>query len=198
MKNLITRLFDLKKKWDMEKMYKNTDTWGRSKQLDQISSAVKMIPDKRYRRCLDVGTGLGYFAESVAGICDEVIAVDISDIAIVRARKRLYGVNIQFLEGNIRTIEFEKGFDLIILGEVLYYLGDKLMPSKFYQVLKQFYELLYDHGRILITHHVIPKRDKRWFYAKYLEPLKTMGMIVEKEEEFKQNGKLWLHAVLKK
>ena len=196
----ILRLFDLKKKRDMEMLYKrDKDAWGRSGYLDQASSAVKLVSDKRYRRCLDVGTGLGIFAEHAAKMCDEVVAVDISDEAVRRAQERIGGLkNIKFVAGNVRTMEFESGFDLIIFGEVLFYFGDKFLPDEFFQTLKRFTDLLERGGRILITHNVRPWRDRAWFYEKYINALKRLGMTLELEDEFKKDKRIWLHAVLKK
>lgn len=196
----VLRFFDMKKKRDMEALYKKEeDAWGRNGYLDQAASAMRLVSDRRYRKCLDVGTGLGYFAESAAKICNEVEAIDISKEAIERAIERIgYIKNINFFAGNARTINFREKFDLIIFGESLFYFGDKFMPEEFFQMLKKYMSFLERDGRILITHNVRPWRNREWFYEKYIEPLKNLGMIFEKEDEFKKDKRLWLHALLKK
>lgn len=200
LKNPVVFLFDLKKKWDMEDVYKkDIDPWGRNKNTEQVYSSIQLISDKKYERCLDVGTGMGYFAEHISILCNEVVAVDISEEAIVRAKERLgNSKNIQFLAGNIRDMEFQEKFNLIVLGEVLYYLGDTYIPDEFFQILKKFVNVLKSDGRILITHNVRPWRNEDWCSKKYIEQFETLGMILKKKEYFRKDKLFWIHVVLQK
>ncbi len=204
MRNIIRRLllfiFDWKKKRDMEAFYKTrSNPWDREETNEQVTAALGLLDNRKFGRCLDVGTGLGHFAGTASKFCGECTALDISNVSLKRARERLGHLpNITFEQGNIRTWEPIEKFDLIILGEVLYYLGDGFMKRGFMETLRKIAGMLNSGGEILLTHHIIPERDESWAERLYIEPLLNLGFELEKKEIYSQHDKRWIHVLLKK
>lgn len=192
-------LFDLLKKRSMEQYYRAGKTWGRGDDNADITQAVATIADRRYDRCLDVGAGLGHYTEKAARLCQEVLAIDISSKAIVQAQERLSGLpNVQFAVRNLRDAEISWGkFDLIILAEVLYYLGDERFPMEFRELLRRIANLLQEKGRILLVNYVSPGRSQEKLEA-YTNAFVDAGLLLEKNEVIKSNSKTFAVAVLRK
>lgn len=180
--------FDVLKRREMTKKYRKPDPFGRLPFTGDIDAAVSLLPNVRYSVCLEVGTGLGLYAERVAPLCDRVIAIDICRSAIRRARKRLHEVpNIVFQTRNIRRLTGASGrFDLIILGDVLYNLGDLEFPDRFQEVVDRIVSFLAPGGRILVSHHISPDRQESDILA-YTMAFERRGLTVERSHRF-NNG----------
>lgn len=190
-----TALFDLFKRWRMESYYRRERVWGRTECVPDIESALRLASDRRYTRCLDAGTGLGQYAEGAAKFCDAVLAIDISTRAIMRARRRLTTVpNIEFRTANLRTLSAEP-FDLIILGDMLYYLGDVRLPREFDSLLRKIVALLAPGGRLLLSNGVTPGRSEAELRA-YVSALTALGMHVEREAIFSAGKLRWIQTLM--
>jgi len=191
-------LFDVYKKKRMEETYATGSRWGRKTINPDIEAAVALIEDRHYGRCLDIGTGEGYYAEAVAPFCDEVIGIDISEVAIERARKRLASLpNVQLQAVGIRDFDFNQKFDLIILGDVLYYFGDKYFPEAFKGLLQQIAGVVTPDGRILISTYFstgVSEETARLYVTLFAQ----CGLHIEYCSVFNDGRKNWLHTLLSK
>jgi 2-polyprenyl-3-methyl-5-hydroxy-6-metoxy-1,4-benzoquinol methylase len=47
---------------------------------------MKVIGDRRYGRVLEIGCGSGCFSRLLAGVANEMVALDVSPLAVERAR----------------------------------------------------------------------------------------------------------------
>lgn len=192
-----TYVFDLKKAFDMNRYYKmRSDPWTRSTSLAEIKAAIGLVNDRRYANCLDIGTGLGYFAEEISSFCDYCLAIDISKEAIRKATSRLPGTIVEFKVANVRKFKPKNKFDLVICGDVLYYLGDILLSEEFNKLLAKISSWVNDGGRILLTHGALPSRDRDWLQNNYIKKFEDNGFRIEKHETFTQDNIIWLHIVL--
>ena len=109
-------------------------------------AVVRLVP---VGPILDIGCGEGLLAEALGerGLC--VTAIDVSDSAIRRARERCVSYpHVQFIAGNILADPVGDGFDLIVLSEVLYYLG---VGPRRRAMCARLVEALADHGHIVAT-----------------------------------------------
>jgi 2-polyprenyl-3-methyl-5-hydroxy-6-metoxy-1,4-benzoquinol methylase len=175
--NPIAGLFDIHKKNRMEERYRKGSAWGRAGENRDIQAAVELISDRHYGSCLDVGTGYGHYAEAVAPLCDEVLAIDISEVAIQEARERLSHLpNVTFKAQNIRTFLFNEKYDLIVLGEVIYYFGDKYLPGSFHKLLKRISVALTINGRILLSISVTRGNSEEEALG-YIQSLVSLGLL---------------------
>ena len=84
-----------------------------------------VLADRRYARALEVGCAHGVLTEALVGLCDTLIAADISSKALAKARDRVGdrpGVELAQMAFPKETPE-GAAFDLVILSEVAYYWG---------------------------------------------------------------------------
>jgi cyclopropane fatty-acyl-phospholipid synthase-like methyltransferase len=86
---------------------------------------LELLADRRYPRALEIGCGAGTFTRRLAELADEVLAVDISEAAIERARAHGIPTNVEFRAADVMKLvwEHEGAFDLVVITETIYYLG---------------------------------------------------------------------------
>jgi len=83
------------------------------------------LADRRYARALEIGSAHGVLTEMLVGLCDTMLAVDISAKALAKARDRIGdrpGVELARLAFP-KEVPEGAAFDLVILSEVAYYWG---------------------------------------------------------------------------
>lgn len=81
------------------------------------------LEGRRAERALEVGCSIGVFTSMLAPRCGELDAIDVSRLAVRRARRRLAGVPNVRVARAVVPDRFPAGpFDLIVCSEVLYYL----------------------------------------------------------------------------
>ena len=115
---------------------------------------ISFLPQRTYRRALDVGCGLGPFTRRLAKYADQVVGMDFSASAIEQARALSTAQpNVRYEQGDIHKIgEMRERFDLIGVLDVLYYLSplsDQLLKS----IASQMEGLLVPGGLILLVNH---------------------------------------------
>lgn len=89
-----------------------------AKILDQVRSA------EPFHRAWEVGCAEGTFTELLAPRCENLLAVDISPIALARAQGRKdWSCRVAFRRWNLRTDQLPGCFDLIVAMDVLSYLN---------------------------------------------------------------------------
>ncbi len=80
--------------------------------------------DLPYASGLEVGCAAGAFTERLAPLCRELLVVDLLPAAIERGSSRLKErSNITWRVADIASFRSDNIFDLIVVSEVLYYLG---------------------------------------------------------------------------
>src|SRR4051812_46203831 len=76
-----------------------------------------------FEHALEVGCSIGSFTERLAPRCGELLATDISQVAVERTQQRLAGHRSVRVERRTIPGEMPDGqFDLIVCSDVLYYL----------------------------------------------------------------------------
>jgi SAM-dependent methyltransferase len=93
---------------------------------EKYACQMKLIGDRRYGRALEIGCGSGCFSRLLAGVADEVVALDVSPLAVERARSLSTArQKITFHAANIMDYDpiAEGPWGLIVLSETIYYLG---------------------------------------------------------------------------
>lgn len=75
-------------------------------------------------KILDLGCGFGSLCKYLKeDNFSSLLGVDLSDTAIIKAKKKGYN-NANFFVADIQKFETNEKFDIIILNEVIYYLDD--------------------------------------------------------------------------
>lgn len=110
---------------------------------------LDVLGDRRFRRALEAGASIGVFTQMLAGLCDELLAVDVSERAVAAARERLRGLEHVRVERRTLPEEMPEGpFDLILASEVLYYFPREEMLA----MLDAFETILAPGGALLAVH----------------------------------------------
>lgn len=112
-------------------------------------------------RALEVGCAEGLFTERLAKLAHEVVALDISPVALDRARRRV-GAGVRFEEADLRRWSPEPGqtFSAIVLGDVLYYLDKPLVQSEFAQTFPRVASWLTRGGTLVLAHGFAGPKEK--------------------------------------
>ncbi|AQR62863.1 NodS family protein [Brevundimonas sp. LM2] len=105
------------------------DPWGlesRPYEAAKFDRSVQALEGRHYPRGFEVGCAGGTLTQRLAPLTGDLLAVDISETALARARRRCADQpQVRFARmafpGQTPT---EPGFDLIVLSEVAYYWDD--------------------------------------------------------------------------
>jgi SAM-dependent methyltransferase len=128
-----------------------TSDYERQKYAHTLSS----LGAPRYERALEIGCSIGVFTERLADITGELVAIDVSERALARARRRLRGRRgVRFARASFPE-ELPAGrWDLIICSEVLYYLD----RAAFALAVGRLREFLGTGSTVLAVHWRAPTR----------------------------------------
>ena len=101
---------------------------------------------------LEAGCAEGHFTEKLVRRSSRVLAVDISAVALARARQR--APQASFVEADLLAWEpgAEAPFEAIIVADVLYYLDRPGVGAEFAALFARISSWLKPGGRILLAH----------------------------------------------
>jgi 2-polyprenyl-3-methyl-5-hydroxy-6-metoxy-1,4-benzoquinol methylase len=109
------------------------------------------VLDDRYGHGLEVGCSEGYFTERLSTRCDNLLAIDISQVAVSRAQKRLAGKSwVKFERRTIPEEVPEGPFDLVVCSEVLYYLN----TNRLREALRHLAAVIPPGGTFVALHYL--------------------------------------------
>lgn len=94
----------------------------------KYDQTMSLMGDVRYGRTLEAGCAEGHFTVRLAARSDDVIAADISEIALERVRSRCAsdGIrNVVTRRLDLSSDPLPGDCDLVVCSEVLYYMGDR-------------------------------------------------------------------------
>ena len=142
---------------DFESLYENEDDpWSQSATNGEMSNyylhSRKRLTDQLKKfNCnslLEIGCGLGYTTNDIQRSLPntEVLGMDISATAVMKAQKLFPHLN--FLQGNISSsdLSLEKKHDVVILNQLLWYILESLLVS-----LENCLALLTAGGRVIFS-----------------------------------------------
>ena len=96
-----------------------TSDYERRKYAHTLSS----LGAPRFERALEIGCSIGVFTELLASVTGELVAIDVSERALARARRRLHGRRgVRFVRASFPEEMPAGHWDLIVCSEILYYL----------------------------------------------------------------------------
>jgi SAM-dependent methyltransferase len=108
------------------KIYERTlDPWDFEKsryEAEKYDATLASLPRERYTCGFEVGCSIGVLTERLAGRCESLLSVDVSERALERARERCAGLpQVRFQRMKLPAEMPEARFDLIVVSEVAYY-----------------------------------------------------------------------------
>jgi SAM-dependent methyltransferase len=126
--------WDLATKWHDERKYAVT---------------VASLPRRRYRSCYEPGCSIGLLTRLLARRCDEVLAVDSVESAVVQTRDAVREFrHVRVARANLPADLPDATFDLIVVGDLLYYLSAGDLET----VLDALVERLEPDGDMVAVH----------------------------------------------
>jgi peptidoglycan/xylan/chitin deacetylase (PgdA/CDA1 family)/2-polyprenyl-3-methyl-5-hydroxy-6-metoxy-1,4-benzoquinol methylase len=135
--------------WDA--VFANPDPWnyGSSYEQTKYQHTLELLPEIPINRALELACAEGHFTAMLGPCVGHLLAADISDVALSRARQRCRGLsNLTFQRLNLRDA-LPGGFDLIVCSEVLYYLRDR---SELLRLGRRLAKSINPGGYLLMTH----------------------------------------------
>jgi cyclopropane fatty-acyl-phospholipid synthase-like methyltransferase len=103
--------------WELETSAFEQQKYGRQ---------IQILQERHYRNVLEIGCGAGALTRRLAPLTERILALDISPVAISRARAMGSDLaNVDFRVQNIMEFNLdEQGpWDLIVMNEMIYYVG---------------------------------------------------------------------------
>jgi peptidoglycan/xylan/chitin deacetylase (PgdA/CDA1 family) len=113
--------------WDA--VFAEPDPWRYDSAYERAKYAhsLELLPAGRIGRALELACAEGHFTRLLAQHVEELIATDISAVALERARRRCAADgNIIWRRLDLRRDPLPSGLDLVVCSEVLYFLRDRL------------------------------------------------------------------------
>ena len=158
----------------VRKLYsQRVDPFGFNRELEQFrfQRAMDMLalasPDSNFSHALEIGCAEGMFTRMLAERCDSLLALDLSDIAIDRARNNCSDLtNVQFAVWDVRKDPIEGPLDLIVATGVLEYI---LRPSTLKDAMERITAALKPGGYLLLGNTVTDVgAEKTWIGRKLI------------------------------
>jgi len=113
-----------------ERLYAgNPDPWGfetSDYEREKYDATIAVLGGRHFASALEIGCSIGVLTARLAAICDRLLAVDVVESVLTRARTRCAGLpNVHFENRRLPEDwpEAEQKFDLIVISEVLYFLN---------------------------------------------------------------------------
>ncbi|TDR85297.1 class I SAM-dependent DNA methyltransferase [Enterovirga rhinocerotis] len=89
----------------------------------KYDATLAALPHPHFASALEVGCSIGVLTRQIAERCDRLVALDVAEIALDRARERCHAQDhVVFIRGQVPGEWPDGPFDLILLSEVIYYL----------------------------------------------------------------------------
>jgi O-antigen/teichoic acid export membrane protein/SAM-dependent methyltransferase len=184
------------------------DPWGYASTGEQrrMQSALALLDaalaGSRPNRCLEIGCAEGFFTLLLAPRCVSLLALDLSDLALARARERnRANRNAVFTRWNLLHDQLPEGqFELIVIMGVLEYVFRR---KHLFRARDRLITLLAPGGYLLVsnsrTGEVSEKaRWGRWLIrgGKWLSEFFAEHQALEKVSTF--TGDFYVHTLLRK
>ena len=103
------------------------DPWGfTDRWYEQRKRAITLasLPRERFGRAFEPGCSIGVLTELLAPRCDDLLATDVAQAALVHARRRTNRFpHVRIERGSVPAQWPDGEFDLVVLSEVGYYCG---------------------------------------------------------------------------
>ena len=118
-------------------------------EAEKYDATLRALPRARYANALEVGCSIGVFTRMLAPRCGALTALDIAEAALEAARARCADVpQVRFVRGAVPEVWPEGRFDLIVFGEMLYFLS----PADLARLVARVEASLSPGGDCLLVH----------------------------------------------
>ena len=151
-----------------DSVYEAPDPWASTDprytyQRRKYHVLSSLLAGRRYRNVLDLGSGLGDLARLLAARSDQVLGLDISQVASDRAALRHQAApNLSFAQGDVLDLpaRYDARFDLVMVADTLYYLPRPIDDATLKRLALRLARLLQPGGTLLLANHFFFSADR--------------------------------------
>ncbi|ATI80792.1 class I SAM-dependent methyltransferase [Sphingobium yanoikuyae] len=151
-----------------EEAYARGDPWGAGDprylyQRRKYETLLGLLPQDRYERVLDIGSGLGHMARRLLARATDVVGVDIAQGAVDQARLLHAEIpNLHFIQGDLLRLPeiLDGGFDLVVLADTIYYLPPPIDDALLKMLATRVARLLRPGGMLVLCNHFFFSADR--------------------------------------
>ena len=135
---------------------------------------VAMVGDRRFGRAFEPGCSIGELTSLLAPRCAELLAIDISEVAVARARQRCVWLpHVEVRVGALPDDLPDGPFDLVVFSEIGYYFSEAALGS----VLEAIVEQMSPGGVVVGTHWTGSSADHIINGAQVHEAIDSVGLL---------------------
>ena len=138
-------------------------------ELKRLAAMERALGEGPLGRVLEIGCAEGHFTERLAKRAVSLEAVDISDTAIARAKAR--APKAAYHAGDIRTWEPSERFDLVVVGDILYYLDKPGVRAEF----EKTFERIASWAPTLMLAHAFATPDEETHRRGFTSRFEALG-----------------------
>jgi predicted TPR repeat methyltransferase len=187
-------LVDEKMRSFMDSLWERGDPWDIEKsayERDRCVQLLKMLEGKRYDRVLEIGCGAGYLTRLLTTHADHIVALDISQTAIDRARSLgTGGTQVDFRVANIMEYKphVDGPWDLVVFSDTMCYLGWLYPLFDVAWLAVQIFEATRSGGRLMLANSMYEGEDwllRPWLIRTYRDLFLNVGYTIETENVYK-------------
>ncbi|MBI5624568.1 MAG: methyltransferase domain-containing protein [Elusimicrobia bacterium] len=149
----------------------------------RLKAMEAALGDRRYASGLEIGCAEGVFTEKLAARAERLAALDVSPVALERARARLAGrPGVAFVEADVRDWPGPGAYacDLIVVGDVLYYLDKPMVRRTFEETFGRIRGWLAPGGLLVLAHGFAGPAERR-IREGYRERFERLGLRLVSE-----------------
>jgi SAM-dependent methyltransferase len=173
-----------------DELWSESDPWAlEDSELDQrrYDRQLSLIADRQYGSALEIGCAGGSFTRALAAHCEEVVAIDISERAIERARASDPGNgSVRYRVENVMELDFEQEgtWDLVVLTETAYYLGWLYPMFDLAWLARSLHTATAADGRLLLANTISNDTGimSPWLIRSYRDLFNHVGYTLDREE----------------
>ena len=135
-----------------EGIYRTEDPWAYGSPYEQLKyrRTLDLLPEGPIGRAMELACSEGRFTELLAPRVGHLLAADISETALERARRRCSALgNVEWRRLDLLDDPLPDALDLIVCSEVLYVLADRAALAR---VARRLAASLAPGGRLLCAH----------------------------------------------
>lgn len=137
----------------------NPDPWSfetSEYEANKYAATLAALPKGHYRSALEIGGSIGVLTAKLAGRCDSLLSVDVSELAQNQAIRRCQALpQVRFQIIRVPETYPREQFNLTLLSEVGYYWS--------WEDLEKAQQCIIDHlepgGNLLLVHWTLYARD---------------------------------------
>ena len=130
----------------------NRDPWNYESspyEREKYATTLAALPHPKYAEALEIGCSLGVLTAQLAARCAHLLAVDVSEAALVQARGRCADLpNVDLERLQVPKAFPSQQFDLILVSEVGYFWS----PADLARAADQLVAGLRPAGQLLLVH----------------------------------------------